>query len=234
MANNYHVLIPCAGHGSRFGSDLPKQYQPLLNQTVLDWTLNAFLDCHQISSITVVHTANDPRIVDYARRYPKVSFVAHGGATRAESVINGLKALAIAENDWVLVHDAARCCVDVRDVAKLIDKLSLSKVGGILASNATDTIKLVTDDLTIQKTIDRKNVYLAQTPQMFRYNLLLNALEKSDLNIVTDEASALELCGYSVQVVKADYPNLKVTYAHDLIFAANILKARMSSIGGEK
>lgn len=230
----YHVLIPCAGHGSRFGSELPKQYQPLLGQTVLDWTLQTFLASSKVSSISVIHSVNDSRIVDYSTKYPTIKFSAKGGDTRAQSVINGLKSLNVDSDDWVLVHDAARCCINVHDIDKLINELSSSDVGGILATNATDTIKLADDRLNIQQTIDRNSVYLAQTPQMFKHGILLNALEQADLNVVTDEASAVELCGLKVKIVKADYPNLKVTYPHDLIFAENVLAQRISPLAGER
>ncbi|MDD3267124.1 MAG: 2-C-methyl-D-erythritol 4-phosphate cytidylyltransferase [Burkholderiales bacterium] len=222
MANKIHVLIPCAGHGSRFASDLPKQYHNLCDKTVLDWTLSAFQSVAIIDSITVVYSQNDSFIQNYIQKYPKINFLPLGGDTRANSVINGLINLDTAFDDWVLVHDAARCCINPLDIQKLIRLLINEKIGGILASRATDTIKYVPNN-HIEKTIDRNHIFLAQTPQMFRAGILLEALKSNDLSAITDEASAVELSGLPVQIIEADYPNFKVTYPIDLEYAKFII-----------
>lgn len=226
MVNKIHVLIPSAGHGSRFGSDLPKQYHNLCDKTVLDWTLLAFLSVSEITSITVVYSPNDSLIQKYIQQYPEINFLPLGGKTRANSVINGLSNLGLNSDDWVLVHDAARCCINPLDIQKLINSLSNEEVGGILAVQATDTIKHVSNNL-IDKTIDRKNIFLAQTPQMFRTNILLKALEATMLSCITDEASAVELLGLPVQVIVPDYLNFKITYPIDLEYAKFIIDKRV-------
>ena len=222
------VIIPCAGSGSRFNSAIPKQYLPLLDKTVLDWTLQAFLRVKQISAIYVVCQADDGYIEDYRLKYSTVSFLTYGGETRAATVTNALDIINANNDDWILVHDAARCCVDPSDIEKMIVSLEGAAIGGILASKATDTLKQVDIDGNIIATIDRSSTYQAQTPQMFRYGLLKSALVKcrnANMN-VTDEASAVEFLGKTVKIVESDNCNLKVTYPQDLLMAECIIKNR--------
>lgn len=225
----YHTIIPCAGHGSRFGSELPKQYHALAGKTVLDWTLLAFSSVDYITSITVVCSPNDSYIDDYKKRFPNVVFANVGGSSRAESVANGLSFLNADPNDWILVHDAARCCIDRRDICKMIESLHFDIVGGILAVPATDTIKKVNPQTSlIESTIDRSTIYQAQTPQMFRSFLLSAALD-SGLESITDEASAIEKLGHPIRIVPATYPNFKITYQQDIEFAECILLRRQQA-----
>ncbi len=228
MKNNYHVLIPCAGSGSRFGSSMPKQYYPLLDKTVLDWTLLAFLELlsTHIQSITVIYSAENLLIDEYIQRYPQVSFIACGGNSRAQTVINGLASLNKhhTEQDWVMVHDAARCLINGSDIISLIEHVEQNGIGCILASKATDTIKQVISGCNINKTLDRQTIYLAQTPQLFQSHELFNALKNSDLNIITDESSAIELHGGISEVVISKYPNFKITYFQDIQFAEVVLQ----------
>jgi 2-C-methyl-D-erythritol 4-phosphate cytidylyltransferase len=222
------VIIPCAGSGSRFNSAIPKQYLPLLDKTVLDWTLQAFLRVKQISAIYVVCQADDGYIEDYRLTYSTVSFLTYGGETRAATVTNALDIINANNDDWILVHDAARCCVDPSDIEKMIVSLEGAAIGGILASKATDTLKQVDIDGNIIATIDRSSTYQAQTPQMFRYEVLKSALVKcrnANMN-VTDEASAVEFLGKTVKIVESDNCNLKVTYPQDLLMAECIIKNR--------
>lgn len=222
------VIIPCAGSGSRFNSAIPKQYLPLLDKTVLDWTLQAFLRVKQISAIYVVCQADDSYIEDYKLKYSTVSFLAYGGETRAATVTNALDIINANNDDWILVHDAARCCVDPSDIEKMIVSLEGAAIGGILASKATDTLKQVDIDGNIIATIDRSSTYQAQTPQMFRYEVLKSALVKcrnANMN-VTDEASAVEFLGKTVKIIESDSCNLKVTYPQDLLMAECIINNR--------
>lgn len=222
------VIIPCAGSGSRFNSAIPKQYLPLLDKTVLDWTLQAFLRVKQISAIYVVCQADDGYIEDYRLKYSTVSFLTYGGETRAATVTNALDIINANNDDWILVHDAARCCVDPSDIEKMIVSLEGAAIGGILASKATDTLKQVDIDGNIIATIDRSSTYQAQTPQMFRYEVLKSALVKcrtANMN-VTDEASAVEFLGKTVKIVESDSCNLKVTYPQDLLMAECIINNR--------
>lgn len=226
--HNYHLLIPCGGSGQRFGGSVPKQYLPLLGKTVLDWTLHAFLELG-FSNINIVHANNDSYIEQYKQNYPQVNFLPLADDTRAGTVRNGLESLKIvSNNDWVLVHDAARCVIDKQDVQNLIETLDTEDVGGILAARVVDTIKQVeSNTLIIEKTINRDVVYLAQTPQMFRYNILYKALNSAEMAEVTDEASAVEQFGLAVKIVVAQSVNLKITYPDDLELASFILQKRI-------
>ena len=232
MSNNYHVIIPCAGSGSRFGLAVPKQYYQILDKTVLEWTLNSFIELSDaIKSISVIYTAEDNYILAYKLKYPTINFIAVGGQSRAESVLNGLHYLSnkIAQpNDWVMVHDAARCLIDKQDILNLLDRVKETQIGGILAIAATDTIKQVDQsNLNIEQTIDRNKIYLAQTPQVFKHQELLDALTQINLDAITDESSAIEQFGKSSQVVLTQYPNFKITYPQDILLAEFILQQRL-------
>lgn len=218
----YFVIIPVAGNGSRFGGSIPKQYTLINDKTVLQHTLDAFLKVDRIEQIVLIANPNDTIIEQYIKPNNKVIIHKVGGITRSESVTNGLKKLNCASDDWILVHDAARCCIKVESINNLIDSLYNSDSGGILASKATDTIKYAENNI-IQKTINREYIYLAQTPQMFRYTLLLNALNTVDLNQVTDEASAIEAIGAKVNIVINDNTNIKITYPQDIELAKILL-----------
>jgi 2-C-methyl-D-erythritol 4-phosphate cytidylyltransferase len=228
-----HVLIAAAGSGSRFGSELPKQHNQLAGKTVLEWTLELFLSANKFKSLNVIHAPNDTYIRNYKSKYPQVSFIAVGGGSRAESVLNGLNVLQTLNppSDWVLVHDAARCCLDLVDLKNLIKQVESSPAavsGGILATAATDTLKLsLNNSNLIAKTLDRRQIYLAQTPQMFRLADLIQALNSVDLEQVTDEASAMELAGKTVCLVETQHPNFKITYPHELKLAEFLLNKRL-------
>ncbi len=222
MLSKYYVIVPVAGKGSRFGSTLPKQYTLINGISILEHTLSALLLVDRIEQIILVASPDDNNIDVYQSISPKLTIHKVGGITRAHSVINGLKKLNCHAHDWVLVHDAARCCITPKMVNMLIDKLSINPVGGILAHQSTDTVKYVTDNV-IDKTIPRECIYLAQTPQMFRYHILYDALDNADLSLVTDEASAVEQLGLTVQIIINDNTNIKVTYPHDIKLAELLL-----------
>lgn len=224
--SDYLVVIPCGGHGSRFASELPKQYHPLLGQTVLDWTLQVFEHCAYISKIMVVASPNDCWIDGYAGKYSKLQIAKVGGQTRADSVLNGLRELQYAIDDWILVHDAARCCLRAEDLLRLIESLQEHPIGGILASKATDTIKQVNTSQQIIATLDRNFIYQAQTPQMFKAGLLQQALNAAGTTI-TDEASAVEQLGHLPQVVDCGSHNFKITFPYDLKLAAIYLQEQL-------
>ncbi len=223
--SKFIALLPCAGSGSRFGSVLAKQYHSLCNKTVLDWTLSAFETVAEIGEVLLVASPADELIDKYATKYNKVKIAKVGGTTRAESVNNGLRVLDLRANDWVLVHDAARCCIHPDDIRKLINQLKSGTNGGILAAKAVDTIKQVDSVKQVLRTLDRQDIYMAQTPQMFRNQELTQALSQTDLAQVTDEASAIELAGGMVQVVESDAPNIKVTFPFDLKLAQMIINS---------
>ncbi len=222
----YIVLIPCAGSGSRFKSELPKQYHKIAGKTVLDWTILAFSKVELISEIVIVANKDDRLITDYVNKYAKVKVIFEGGETRAQTVINGINYLYCDDNDWILVHDAARCCISPHDISKLISNLDTSLTGGILAKKTVDTIKFVETNHLVSRTIDRKYIFQAQTPQMFRSGILKTALSVADTANITDEASAVEMMGKQVEVVEADHFNLKITFPEDILLAETILVAR--------
>lgn len=223
-SNKFVVLIPCAGSGARFGGTLPKQYVKIGAKTILEHTVDAFLQVEEISEIIIVVNANDNVINDISALKNHVTILKVGGKTRANTVLNGLNHLTLADKDWVLVHDAARCCIEPELIKKQIAELRNDDVGGILAIPVTDTVKVVNSGI-ISATLDRNTVYLAQTPQMFRYGVLKQALS-THYNVpgITDEASSVEKLGLPVRVINGSVSNIKVTYAEDLTTVQNILK----------
>ena len=225
------AVVPAAGHGSRFGSTVPKQYSTLLGQPVIGWTLRALLAESSLAGIVVAiaagdHTwptldaASDPRIL-----------TCEGGARREHSVANALSALAgrAADTDWVLVHDAARPCLRHDDLQALFEALGDSDaVGGLLAVPVSDTLKRADDAGHVGATVSRERLWRALTPQMFRYGLLQRALalclERN--RAVTDEASAIECLGLRPKLVRGHADNIKVTNPEDAMLAEAILRAR--------
>ena len=220
------ALIPCAGMGSRIGYTTPKQYIKINGSTILEHTISAFLKVKFIDEVVVVVAPNDNFIHDIVGilKEPKIKILRIGGKTRAQTVINGLSYIELNENDWILVHDAARCCIEPNLINEQIESLKNNDVGGILAIPAVDTIKYVENGV-IRKTLDRANIYLAQTPQMFRYNVLKTALSTAEnLDSITDEASAVEALGVKVKIILGDAKNIKVTNRDDIEKARIILE----------
>ena len=223
-ANSCWAVLPAAGSGRRMAAEIPKQYLEVAGATLLEHSLRALLACYDIRAVVVVLDPAD-------RRNDRVSAVlndarvriAGGGAERADSVAAGLRALAGEANpdDWVLVHDAARPCVDVTSIKKLIDAVTETGVGGILAEPLVDTLKRADDHGRVVETLDRRHLWRAQTPQMFRLDELSDALAQArrEGSLVTDEASAMELAGHPVQLVAGSPRNLKVTVPADLALA---------------
>jgi 2-C-methyl-D-erythritol 4-phosphate cytidylyltransferase len=224
----YFAIVPAAGSGSRFGAEKPKQYLSLLGRPMIFHTLAALVACPQIDRVWVILSPDD----DYWQQYdwsdlgPKLETVRCGGETRAASVTNGLQAAAMmaADDDWVLVHDAARPCLSAEMLAALFSDLADDPVGGILAVPVADTLKRANAEQRVAATEPRDGLWQAQTPQMFRYARLLEAL--NHCAEVTDEAGAIEALGLKPRLVRSDTTNLKVTYPADLALAAMILRGR--------
>ena len=218
------ALIPCAGSGSRAGLDGPKQYQTLAGKPMVMHTLAAFAAVSRISRILVVVAAGD----SFFSSREAGDWVADcGGATRAESVANGLEFLlqhGAAGNDWVLVHDAARCLITPAQIEVLIDACETDPVGGLLACPLADTLKCGLD-ARVTATLQRHDKWLAQTPQMFRIDVLMDALAQASQQI-TDESSAVESLGLQPLLVRGSAQNFKVTYPEDLALAHALLQAR--------
>ncbi len=224
MSNpRYWALVPAAGSGRRMGSDTPKQYLKLHGRSVLEHTLSRLLAHPDIAGAVVVLAAGDPYwpSIDIASGKPVWHVV--GGDERCHSVQNGLQRLARegGDDDWVLVHDAARPCVRPSDLDRLIQGLRDHPVGGLLALPIHDTIKRADQAQQVVETVPRDGLWRALTPQMFRIGALSAALDRalSDGFLVTDEASAMEHAGHAPCLVEGEPDNLKITRPHDLALA---------------
>ena len=223
---NIWVIIPAAGVGRRMGLDTPKQYLLLNEQTVIEHTLNVFNLHSSISEIVVAVAKEDEYWAELNIKLSKPLHKVSGGKERSDSVLNGLNFLQdkAHADDWVLVHDAARPCLRTEDLNLLLEKCQIHTVGGILAVPVRDTMKRSVDNL-IKETVDRENLWHALTPQMFRFKLLKDALESAlkKNNVITDEASAMELAGYQPLLVEGHADNLKITRPEDLALASFFL-----------
>ena len=226
---NIWAIIPAAGVGKRMGSDTPKQYLTLNDKTVIEHTLDVFDSHDSISEIVVAVSKEDEYWPSLDLNLSKPLHKVNGGTERCDSVLNGLKFLEgkAAADDWVLVHDAARPCLRYDDLTLLLESLNDNKVGGILAVPVRDTMKRSSAGLNIiNETVDREGLWHALTPQMFRFGLLKDALESALNNneVITDEASAIELAGYQPVLVEGHADNLKITRPEDLALAAFFLR----------
>lgn len=218
-----HVLIPAGGSGSRAGTAGPKQYELLAGRMLVLHTLDVFLRVPRIRSVLVVVAPGDERMP----RGAGWQVADCGGETRAQSVANGLselKARGAQDDDWVLVHDAARCLLRPAQVEHLIDACTGDEVGGLLAQPLADTLK-EEDGGRAARTLPRQHKWLAQTPQMFRLRLLRRALDRA--GSVTDEASAVEGLGLKPLLVPGSADNIKVTWPEDFALAEALLGSRM-------
>jgi 2-C-methyl-D-erythritol 4-phosphate cytidylyltransferase len=226
------ALIPAAGSGSRFAGGQPKQYARIAGKAMLWYAVKAVC-VPPVESVFVVLAPGDQTYAaqDWSAFDGKVEPLYCGGATRRDSVYNGLKAVmnAIEPDDWMLVHDAARPCLPRRDLDSLVRECQADAVGGLLALPAADTVKKVAkDEAGVQRIVgteDRAQLWLAQTPQMFRAGVLARALH-SAAGQVTDEASAIEQLGLQPRLVTGSRENLKVTFPEDLAIAEAILARR--------
>jgi len=230
-APRFHALMPCAGTGSRAGTIQPKQYQQVAGQPMVMHTVQALAQVAALASGWVILSPDDEHV--WAEQGWPAHFkrVACGGASRAESVFNGLNAMLAAglePQDWVLVHDAARCLVSPESVTRLIETCRDDAVGGLLALPLPDTLKSE-EGGRVLATVPREHKWLAQTPQMFRLQALhdaLAAVAASGFAGITDEASAMERLGLKPRLVEGTAQNFKVTYPADFALAEAILGSR--------
>ena len=222
--SRYWAVIPAAGVGQRMQADRPKQYLNLAGKTVLEHSLQPFLTHPAITGVALALQPHDPWFAELDIQAPKPLLIAPGGAERCHSVSHALEALLASgaqEQDWVLVHDAARPCLSQTDLNRLIEMLSGEAVGGILASPVGDTLKRDDGAGQIAQTLDRTGVWRALTPQMFRLGILHQALSSAIAAgaLVTDEAGAMERAGYAPQLVSGSARNIKITRPEDLELA---------------
>jgi len=220
----FHVIIPAAGSGSRMATVLPKQYVSLLDRPMIAWTLDTFLACERIASVHLALSPDDHHWQAHQIHHPKLSILHCGGETRAVTVLNALKVLDVDNADWVLVHDAARPGLTHELLDHLLDEVQDDEVGGLLAIPVSDTLKRADAKLRVASTESRDGLWQAQTPQMFRYGILKDALTKAG-GKPTDEAEAVEALGFSPKLVTGQLRNLKITYSQDLALAEAILAA---------
>jgi 2-C-methyl-D-erythritol 4-phosphate cytidylyltransferase len=225
---NYWVIIPAAGIGKRMGTEIPKQYLKLGEQTVLEHTINRFQNLSQIKGIVICLAPDD--LFFNQLSISKQIMMTNGGKERSDSVLNGLNFLEkyAEENDWILVHDAARPCVRKSDIEKLMFELQDHEVGGLLAVPVRDTMKRAKNQ-QVETTINRENLWHALTPQMFRFKTLKMALETAleKQQIITDEAQAIEFLGLHPMLIEGHADNIKITHPNDLqlahLFLSNLL-----------
>ena len=225
------VVVPAAGYGLRMGADLPKQYLPLAGKPVMRWTLEALLAHPRVAGVMLSVAADDARWqecvpADAGARVRSTL----GGTQRAESVEAGLTALEkeVAEDAWVLVHDAVRPCLHPQDLERLVSGLQDDPVGGLLAAASADTMKQIDLEQRVATTLDRRQVWRALTPQMFRFGTLRKAYahaREAD-RVPTDESAAIEALGLKPKLIVGRADNVKITQPEDLGLAEAVLRAR--------
>lgn len=221
-----HALVPCAGVGSRSGAAGPKQYETIAGRALVAHTLGALARVARLALTAVVLAPDDTLFEAHVPGFRGLALRC-GGATRADSVRRGLAALqahGAADDDWVLVHDAARCLLRPEAVDRLIDACLDDDVGGLLALPLADTLKQAGADGAdrVAGTVDRTGKWAAQTPQMFRLHTLARALDAAGA-AVTDEASAIEALGLAPRLVAGDLDNFKITWPRDFALAERLL-----------
>lgn len=229
VKQKFWCIVPAAGKGMRMGSDLPKQYLSIEGKTILEHSVERLASHSLIEKVVVVIDKDDliwPQLLLVG--HPKV-IATRGGEERFYSVLNGLNMLEnlADEEDWILVHDAARPCVRLSDISLLIESLSsANESGGLLACPITDTVKKTNEDGVVEKTLDRNSLWRAMTPQMFKFGQLKKAIncavEKKEL--ITDESFAMELAGYKPRLVQGASDNIKITTRKDLSLARIIMR----------
>lgn len=235
MTQQLWVIVPAAGIGRRMGSERPKQYLSLGKHQVIQHALDRLFGLPQISHIYLALQHGDRWWPALSPIYEGRITTVAGGEERQDSVFNGLLEIRhqASADDWVLVHDAARPCVRIGDIEKLLEKVQAHIVGGILAVPVADTLKKVADDHQVQSTVAREQLWRAFTPQLFRFNVLFDALlaAKTANTRITDEASAVERIGLSPLVVEGHSDNIKITRPEDLVLARWLLNMQEEETG---
>jgi 2-C-methyl-D-erythritol 4-phosphate cytidylyltransferase len=217
----FHVIIPAAGAGNRMANVLPKQYLPLAGKPMISHTIQTFFNHPRIASIHLALSPDDAFWRGLTLE-PTTKLKLHytGGESRAETVLNTLQVIDATEEDWILVHDAARPGLTHALLDNLLNILENDEVGGLLALPLADTLKQVNAGNRVEKTIPRTDLWQAQTPQMFKYGVLKHALQTNtgaaSRAHFTDESEAIEALGLKPILVQGELRNLKVTYPQDL------------------
>ena len=227
-------VVPAAGASRRMGGGLPKQYLEVAGRTVLEHGLQVLLAHPDVSGGAVALSDGDPHWPGLPEALRARVTAVIGGRERCHSVLAGLSALGQAdEEDWVLVHDAARPCLAAADLDRLLEACREDAVGGLLAVPVTDTLKRADASHRCLETVARDGLWHAQTPQMFRYGLLTRAIESALAagELPGDEATAVERLGLQPLLVAGSPFNIKITHAADVAFAAAVLASRGEAAG---
>ena len=223
----YFAVIPAAGTGTRMGAAFPKQYLAIAGRPLLYYAVARLCAHAAIENVWVILAPGDSRFrtYDWQPFTGKLEPLYIGGDSRGATVLNALERLSgqSRSDDWVLVHDAARPCLTARMLNRLIDEVGEDPSGGLLAVPVADTLKRAGEDSRSLRTESRSGLWQAQTPQMFRYDLLLRALRSCDLAHATDESAAVEALGFRPKLIQSDATNLKVTHEQDFALAELIL-----------
>ena len=223
---SYYALLPAAGNGFRFGSGKPKQYSLLHGKPVLQHSLERLASSLPLAMTFVVLAQEDHWFDDAIPAQSGVTVLRCGGESRAATIRNALACLSdIADDDWILVHDAVRPCVAPGSLSRLRNELAADRVGGLLAIPVAGTLKRAGDDGRTLHTEARDGLWRAQTPQMFRYGVLREALARPGAEQSPDEADTVTAMGLKPRLVPGTATNIKITYPEDLILAAAILSA---------
>lgn len=229
MSERVWAVVPAAGKGARMGAEVPKQYLRLAGRTVLEHTLGLLTAQPLVAGVVVAIAADDELWPGVEASLTKPVITVTGGAERCHSVLAGITALTgAADDDWVMVHDAARPCLRSGDVERMIGELAAHPVGGILAAPVRDTLKRGNAGGEIVATVDRRDLWHALTPQMFRIGVLRGAIADGLARglVVTDEAQAIEAAGLVPRIVEGHGDNLKITHPADLALAEMILRTQ--------
>ncbi len=236
-AHRIWAVVPAAGIGKRMQSTLPKQYLKLNGTPVLQHSLQHLLDIPRVTGLVVAIRDDDQHWSSIKLTTDKPVIVVQGGAERCDSVLNALQSLPQqtafnAEQDWVLVHDAVRPCVRHTDIEGLIDVVGTDPAGGLLAMPVRDTMKRQHNNATVAQTVEREGLWQAQTPQLFPWRVLHQALldARQNSQLLTDESSAMELAGYAPRLVEGSIDNIKITRAEDLRLAELYLDAQQNAL----
>ncbi|MAS84166.1 MAG: 2-C-methyl-D-erythritol 4-phosphate cytidylyltransferase [Legionellales bacterium] len=231
MSNNNRlwVVIPAAGIGKRMGVDIPKQYITVCDKAIIEHTVEKFTSRNDLQGILVALSNSDQHWSTLELSENNKITTVTGGEERYKSVYNALCSLKnkAGDDDWILVHDAVRPCITTSEIDQFIADLDhLNGIGGILALPCFETMKKANTNHEIEETIDRKFIWHAQTPQMFRYKKLFLAIEKimNENIFITDEAMAMELAGYKPVLIQGTHSNIKITDQNDLKYLESFLR----------